>query len=66
MIAFDEAYARYLSALVQLDGTDDIVEKNALFKQLAAQLSELEKRLINHGSAAQQEEPEDCYSKFWI
>lgn len=44
---FDEAYARYLSALAQLDQTDVITEKNAIFRQLTKQLSDLEMRLNN-------------------
>lgn len=42
---FDEEYARYLSFLAKLDKTDDIKEKNALFRQLTEQLSKLESRL---------------------
>ena len=43
--SFDEAYAKYLSCLEKLDNTNDITEKNALFRQLTEQLSELEKRV---------------------
>jgi hypothetical protein len=43
--SFDEAYARYLSALEKLDQTEEITEKNMLFRQLTRQLSDLEKRL---------------------
>ena len=42
---FDEGYARYLSFLAKLDNTDDIREKNRLFRQLTEQLSELEKKV---------------------
>jgi len=45
MDTFDEAYARYLQFLAKLDRTDDIAEKNVLFRQLAKQLSDLEQRL---------------------
>jgi hypothetical protein len=42
---FDEAYAGYLAALKKLDQTDEISEKNLLFRQLTQQLSDLEERL---------------------
>ena len=42
MDTFDEAYARYLKFLAMLDSTDDISEKNLLFRQLTQLLSELE------------------------
>lgn len=45
MNSFDEAYASYLSALQKLHETDEISEKNMLFRQLSMQLSDLEKRL---------------------
>lgn len=42
MDTFDEAYARYLKFLALLDSTDDITEKNLLFRQLTQLLSDLE------------------------
>lgn len=45
MDSFDEAYARYLKFLALLDRTDDIGEKNLLFRQLTQLLSDLERRL---------------------
>lgn len=53
---FDEAHARYLSSLAQLDRTDGIAEKNVLFRQLAEQLSRMEEGLCHQGGAAQREE----------
>ena len=49
---FDEAYSKYLKSLAKLDGTDDVCEKNQLFRQLTQQLADLEKRLNsdNRGS----------------
>ncbi|BCG48044.1 hypothetical protein GEOBRER4_n2910 [Citrifermentans bremense] len=45
MDSFDEAYARYLKFLALLDRTDDIGEKNLLFRQLTQLLADLERRL---------------------
>ncbi len=45
MDTFDEAYAGYLKILARLDGTDDISEKNLLFRQLTQLLSDLERRV---------------------
>ena len=45
MDSFDEAYANYLKFLALLDRTDDIREKNLLFRQLTQLLSDLEHRL---------------------
>lgn len=42
---FDKAYARYLCSLAKLDALEDIAEKNLLFKELTAQLSEMENSL---------------------
>jgi hypothetical protein len=56
---FDEAYARYLSSLARLDATNDIVEKNVLFKQLTEQLSEMENGINNQGASAQLEDAAD-------
>ena len=53
---FDEAYASYLMSLAKLDKTDDVTEKNVLFRQLTEQLSDLEDRLKNR-SIRLQEEP---------
>lgn len=51
MDSFDDAYANYLKLLAKLDRTDDIAEKNLLFRQLAQLLSELEQRLKSKGGA---------------
>jgi hypothetical protein len=56
---FDEAYARYLSSLARLDATNDIVEKNVLFKQLTEQLSKMEEGINNQGGNAQLEDSAD-------
>jgi uncharacterized coiled-coil protein SlyX len=66
--AFDKAYAKYLNSLAKLDQTDNIAEKNLLFRQLAEQLNELEDRLKNRGVESEREEtdretPEPAY---WI
>lgn len=53
---FDEAYARYLDFLVKLDKTDDIAEKNLLFRQLREQLSELENKVKNTTAALESED----------
>lgn len=45
MDSFDEAYARYLKLLAKLDRTDDVAEKNQLFRQLTQMLCELEQNL---------------------
>lgn len=45
MDSFDEAYARYLKLLAKLDRTDDVAEKNQLFRQLTHMLCELEQNL---------------------
>jgi len=67
---FDEAYARYRSFLVKLDKTEDVAEKNLLFRQLTAQLSELESRLsskqIFNASEAAHSEHEDAELTYWI
>jgi len=53
---FDEAYAKYLRFLAKLDTTQDISEKNILFRQLTEQLSELEGRLKNGCPTLEREE----------
>ena len=67
---FDEAYARYRSFLVKLDKTEDVAEKNLLFRQLTAQLSELENRLsskkIFNADEAAESESEDAELTYWI
>lgn len=65
---FDEGYARYLSFLAKLDKTDNIEEKNVLFRQLTAQLSELEQRLNSKGPLAEWEETakEDADLTYWV
>jgi hypothetical protein len=54
--------------LAKLDTTDDIFEKNQLFKQLTEQLTELEYRINNPVMRAQREEAEceDSEPIFWI
>ncbi|MBU5637691.1 hypothetical protein KOM00_13225 [Geomonas sp. Red69] len=49
MDTFDEAYANYLKLLARLDKTEDIAEKNLLFRQLTQLLCELELGLKNKG-----------------
>jgi hypothetical protein len=48
---FDKAYARYLSSLAKLDALEDITDKNRLFRELTAQLSEMENNLKMKTSA---------------
>ncbi|HBG07183.1 MAG: hypothetical protein A2075_23715 [Geobacteraceae bacterium GWC2_58_44] len=66
--SFDEAYARYLTFLAKLDTTENISEKNVLFRQLTEQLSDLENRLKNRGIAFEREEPacDDSEPTYWI
>ncbi|WP_224958260.1 hypothetical protein [Geomonas subterranea] len=45
MDTFEEAYANYLKLLAKLDKTEDISEKNLLFRQLAQLLCDLEQGL---------------------
>jgi len=68
MDTFDEAYARYLEFLSQLDRTCDISEKNVLFRQLTQQLSDLEQRLnVKETSPGQDVTAnEDCDLTYWI
>jgi len=68
MTAFDEAYARYLVSLAKLDKTDDISEKNLLFRQLTAQLSDMEQKLQNQFNVLRNEVPEedDAEISYWI
>ncbi|GFO65226.1 hypothetical protein M1B72_06370 [Geomonas paludis] len=47
MDTFDTAYANYLKLLAKLDKTDDIAEKNQIFRQLTQLLCELEQGLKN-------------------
>lgn len=47
MDTFDTAYANYLKLLAKLDKTDDIAEKNQIFRQLTVLLCELEQGLKN-------------------
>jgi hypothetical protein len=56
---FDDAYAKYLSSLAKLDSTHDISEKNRLFRQLTEQLAELENRINNGETTAQEEDTHD-------
>jgi hypothetical protein len=66
--SFDEGYARYLSFLAKLDTTDDISEKNVLFRQLTQQLSELEKRLDSTRFTLENDDSslEDPDLSYWI
>ena len=59
---FDDAYAKYLISLAKLDTTQDISEKNRLFKQLTEQLAELEGRINNGETTAQEGESEGDHS----
>jgi hypothetical protein len=64
---FDEGYARYLSFLAKLDDTNDIKEKNVLFRQLTEQLSELESKLSNKNSVSDWDDPvDDSDLTYWI
>lgn len=45
METFDEAYSKYLTFLAKFDLTDDISEKNLLFRQLMHLLADLEGKL---------------------
>ena len=66
--SFDEAYARYLSFLSKLDTTDDISEKNLLFRELTGQLGELESRLHCRDFLPEHDEyaGEDADLTYWI
>jgi len=65
---FDEAYANYLSFLAKLDTTQDISEKNVLFRQLTEQLSDLESRLKNSSIQSEREDSvnDDPEIIYWI
>jgi hypothetical protein len=65
---FDEAYARYQSSLSRLDATNDILEKNVLFRQLTEQLTDLEQRVSRQKSGAEtaQFAAEDSEASYWI
>lgn len=65
---FDEAYANYLSFLAKLDATQDITEKNVLFRQLTEQLSDLESRLKNSSFLSEREDAvkDDPEIIYWI
>jgi|GEM_PF-5960479 len=65
--SFDEGYARYLRFLAKLDTTDDIKEKNLLFRQLTQQLSELEKKLtVDRFSSDPDDGSDDPDHTYWI
>jgi len=57
MDTFDEAYARYLKFLALLDSTDDISEKNLLFRQLTQLLSDMEHGVASREIQADRDEP---------
>ena len=57
MDTFDEAYARYLKFLAMLDSTDDISEKNLLFRQLTQLLSDMEHGVTSREIQADRDEP---------
>lgn len=61
METFDEAYAKYLRFLAKLDVTDDIAEKNLLFRQLTHLLSDLEQRLNARDLSREGEDAEPTY-----
>ena len=65
---FDEAYANYLIFLAKLDTTQDISEKNVLFRQLTEQLSDLESRLKNSSFLSEREDTvkDDPEIIYWI
>jgi hypothetical protein len=60
---FDEAYARYQSFLAKLDKTNDIAEKNHLFRELTEQLAQLEMQLNSQEPEQGKDDPEITY---WI
>lgn len=67
--SFDEAYAKYRSFLAKLDQTDDVSEKNLLFRELAEQLSEMEQKLRRNKGVALNPEPateEESELTYWI
>jgi hypothetical protein len=65
--SFDEGYARYLSVLAKLDTTEDIKEKNLLFRQLTQQLSDLERRLsIDRFASELDDGGDDPDNNYWI
>lgn len=49
MDTFEESYAKYLKLLAKLDKTDDVAQKNLLFRQLTQLLCDLEQRLKSKG-----------------
>ncbi len=59
MTAFDEAYASYLACLAKLDKTDDIAQKNLLFRELTQQLSVMEQKLQSQQDYLRHEKPEE-------
>ncbi|MBJ6800721.1 hypothetical protein [Geomonas propionica] len=62
MDTFDAAYANYLKLLAKLDKTDDITEKNQIFRQLTQLLCELEQGLKNKST------PSGCREElaYWL
>lgn len=61
---FEEAYAKYQAFLAKLDQTDDIAEKNQLFRQLTQQLAELERQLNSVREPGAK--IEECEITYWI
>jgi len=68
MDSFDEAYAKYQSCLARLDETDDVSEKNQLFRQLAEQLTEMERRLRQQAGMPSARDDKEQYAEptYWI
>lgn len=62
-MTFDEAYARYQSFLAKLDKTNDIAEKNHLFRELTEQLARLETQL---NSQEPEQGDDDSEITYWI
>lgn len=52
MESFDELHAKYRKCLALLDTTEDISEKNLLFRRLTQLLAELEQRVNSCGTSA--------------
>ncbi|HBA86508.1 MAG TPA: hypothetical protein DCZ75_00570 [Geobacter sp.] len=65
METFDEAYANYRNFLAKLDVTDDISEKNQLFRQLTHLLSDLENRLVSRDLSRDRDPREKIEPSYW-
>ena len=66
MNTFDEGYAKYLKLLAQLDRTDDIGQKNLLFRELTQLLCELEHHLKSRDGRSYGEGYDREQLAYWI